>query len=153
MSHLLGRSAFAAVALALSSCGSLIEHDGPIAVTVVDLMPAVGAGQAWRVTFDVENDSADDLAVRAMDVEMRLNGADLGRGTTDAPFRLPPYGGARVEATLEGTWLGLARQMLTLAERRSLDWQVRGTVTTEGPQPRIFRFRNDGTLLDDGEDW
>lgn len=139
--------------LAVAACTSVLEDEGPIEVKVVDLVPAPGAGQAWRVTFDVDNRTAEDLAIQTMDVEMRLNGSDLGRGQAEEPFRLPPYGGARVEATLEGTWLGLAQQVLNLAARRSFDWQVRGTLTTEGPAPETLRFRNDGTLLDDDEDW
>jgi hypothetical protein len=138
--------------LSATACTSVLEETDPVDVRVVDLVPAVGtgSGQAWRVTFDVENRSDEDLPVRAMDVEMRLNGSELGRGRTEEPFRLPPYGGARVEATLEGTWLGLAQQVLNLAERRSFDWQVRGTLTTAD---EVLRFRDDGTLLDDGEDW
>jgi hypothetical protein len=138
--------------LGAAACTSVLPDGDPVEVRVVDLVPAAGtgSGQAWRVTLDVDNRSGDDLLVRRMDLEMRLNGSDLGRGGTGQPFRLPPYAGARVEATVEGTWLGLARQVLNLAERRSFDWQVRGTLTTE---EGTLRFRNDGTLLDDGEDW
>jgi hypothetical protein len=150
------RAALAAFAvLAASACAPVFGDAGPVDVTVVDLVPAVGrgTGQAWGVTFDVDNRSARDLAIRAMDVEMRLNGSDLGRGSAEAPFRLPAYGTARVELTIEGTWLGLARQMLNLADRQSFDWQVRGTLTAEGPSPETLHFRNDGTLLDDAADW
>ena len=123
------------LAAALLAAGCALPGHGidPPTFTLVDLRPLPGGAFEQRLELDlvVQNPNNFDVAIDGMRLQLDLNGQRLGRAVSN-------------EA------LTVARQLLALENRQSIDYRLSGDVFFAGPRSGRVSFDSSGEVLPTG---
>lgn len=79
-------------ALALGGC-SLMRLKAPdITPTAVEIVDAQVTGQRFKVSMHVQNPNDRDLPIKSVNCTLEVEGVEVGRGESAAPFNVPAHG-------------------------------------------------------------
>jgi len=107
-----------AVALFLSGCAAMHFQAPDITPTAVELMDAQLNQQLFKVTLHVQNPNDRALPIKSANCTLEIEGVEVGRGETTAPFNVPPHGETDFDmvvttnfaASVPNLLLGIARR-------------------------------------------
>jgi len=81
-----------ASALALGGCSVMRLKAPDITPTAVDVVDAQVTGQRFKVSMHVQNPNDRDLPIKSVNCTLEIEGVEVGRGESAAPFNVPAHG-------------------------------------------------------------
>ena len=82
-----------ALLVVLSGGCSLTRLQAPdITPTAVELVDAQVTEQRFKVALHVQNPNDRDLPIKSVNCTLQVEGVEVGRGESDAPFNVPAHG-------------------------------------------------------------
>ncbi|KGI76987.1 hypothetical protein [Oleiagrimonas soli] len=129
--------------VALSACGPTRKSVFPPLVSIQQLH--VGADGQWRMQLRIQNNSYDGVKFRAVNLDMKLHGADAGRIDQAIDLDIPALSVdvADVRITPSPT---AARLLAGNAVRYQLEGTATGT-PEQDKKPRTFKVKSGDTWL------
>ena len=136
------------VLLALSACSSLVPklETPALRVTNVALLGGNGSTQNLRLTIEVDNPNARQLAVRAIDYRVALGGTEFAQGATVEPFTVPALGRSSFDLNVSIDVLRALTLLAQNANAETLPYRVSGTVRLAEGALRTLPFTTEGTV-------
>jgi LEA14-like dessication related protein len=124
----------------------------PPSFTLVDMRPLAGGAFEQRLELDllVQNPNNFDVAIDGMRLQLDLNGQRLGRAVSNEPLTVARLDEARVTVQASITLWDVARQLLALEGRKSVDYRLSGDVFVAGPRSRRVSFDSSGEVIPTG---
>lgn len=138
-----------ALALALSGCAlvGLGTESPEVIVTGITPEPGGNLEQRMRVDLRVRNPNRFDLHVVGIDFQLDVNGTRLARGLGNQEVVVPALGEAVVSVTTSTSLLDLARQVMQVTERRSVEYEIHGRLHLADGWRRSVAFDSSNTLI------
>lgn len=132
----------------LAACSALVPklETPDLRVTNVALLGGDSKAQQLRVTIQVDNPNARQLAVRSIDYRMALGGQEVAQGATAAPFTVPALGQSSFDLDVN---IDVLRALTLFAANMKADtvpYRVTGTVRLAEGALRTLPFTSDGTV-------
>jgi hypothetical protein len=128
--------AAAALVLVIAVAGCAGYRDPiPPQVRLADLRPAVSGGlleQRFRLDLRVTNPNDFDLDIRAISVDLDLNGQPFASGLSNQSATVPALGNALVPVELSSGILEVARQLLGITQSTEFSYRLKGTAYLGG---------------------
>jgi LEA14-like dessication related protein len=87
-----GRVVLAAAAVFLGACAAVHFQTPDITPTAVELVDAQITEQRFKVTLHVQNPNDRALPIKSVDCSLEIQGVEVGRGESTAPFSVPAHG-------------------------------------------------------------
>ena len=117
-----------------------------LAVRKVEVVEANFAEQRLRLVLIAHNPNERALPIEGIDYTVYLGGDELGRGSTERGFVVPPRGDAAFDATLTTHLSALIVKILPRLRDggRSLEYRVVGEVRTSLPFLKRVPFDQQG---------
>ena len=84
--------ALAACAMLLAACSVMRLQAPDITPTSVELVDAQITGQRFKVGMHVQNPNDRELPIKAVSCALEIEGVEVGRGESSAPFSVPAHG-------------------------------------------------------------
>ncbi len=81
-----------ACALVLGGCSVMRLQAPDITPTSVELLDAQITGQRFKVGMHVQNPNDRDLPIKSVSCTLQIEGVEVGRGESSAPFSVPAHG-------------------------------------------------------------
>src|SRR5262245_10120497 len=136
-------------ALLVSGCAAFGPPMDPPTLTLLDLKPIPGGAFEQRLELEllVQNPNDFDLAIDGLRLQLDLNGQRLGRAVSKASLAIPRLDEARVKVEASITLFDVARQLLALEGKQSLDYRLAGDVFVVQPRARRLSFDSSGEVL------
>ncbi len=78
--------------LALGGCSFMRLQAPDITPTSVELVDAQITGQRFKVGMHVQNPNDRDLPIKSVNCTLQIEGVEVGRGESSAPFSVPAHG-------------------------------------------------------------
>ena len=130
-----------AIAALLAGCAS---HT-PLDVFVIGITPLEGAALEQRIRIDLRilNPNDQALAAHGMRLQLDVNGQRLARGVSDAAFTVPRLGETTTSIVASTSLFDLARQVVSLSARQSMDYTLSGELFVDG-MGRSAKFHQAG---------
>ena len=145
----LGRAALAATLLvALAGCASMLPKLQ--APTLVITQAVIGRGnlqqQQIRLTFHASNPNDRAIAIRSIECNLELEGAEFAQGTTDAAFTLPALGEADFNLNVTANVNAVLGALASGFGHHTVDYRVYGQVHLQGGVLRTIPFDQKGRV-------
>lgn len=146
------RPALLAVAMLAAGCALPGFGIDPPTFTLVDLRPLPGGAFEQRFELDlvVQNPNNFDMAIDGMRLQLDLNGLRLGRAVSNEALTVARLDEARMTVQASITLWAVARQLLVLESRQSLDYRLSGDVFVAGPRSTRVSFDSSGEVIPTG---
>jgi LEA14-like dessication related protein len=130
-----------AMAVLLAGCASYT----PLDVFVTGVAPLEGAPLEQRIRIDLRilNPNDQALAAHGMRIQLDVNGQRLARGVSDAAFTVPRLGEITTSIVASTSLFDLARQVVVLSARQSMDYALSGELFLDG-MGRSVKFHQAG---------
>jgi len=121
----------------------------PPTLTLLDVRPVPGGALEQRLELDllVQNPNDFDMAIDGLRLQLDLNGQRLGRAVSNATLEIPRLDETQVTVQASITLLDVARQLLALDSRQSLDYRLAGDIFVVTPRSRRLSFDSSGEVL------
>jgi LEA14-like dessication related protein len=136
-----------AVWLAACAAGGL--PDRPPEIHLVGLRPGGGGlfEQAVLLDLRVVNPNRQDIHFDGLTFNLRVNNQHLADGVSNQPVTVPGRGETRLRVTANADTLALVQQLLSLVERRRLDYAISGDVYIDsGIADHVVAYRSAGAI-------
>jgi LEA14-like dessication related protein len=119
----------------------------PLDVFVIGLTPMEGGALEQRVRVDlrIQNPNDQPLDARGLRLQLDVNGQRLARGVSAAPFAVPRLGETTTSIVASTSLFDLARQLVALPGRQTMNYVLKGTIFLEG-MGRSIEFHQAGEL-------
>jgi LEA14-like dessication related protein len=82
----------ASSAVLLGACSTMRLQAPDIIPTSVELVDAQITGQRFKVGMHVQNPNDRALPIKSVNCELDIEGVEVGRGESSAPFNVPAHG-------------------------------------------------------------
>lgn len=144
------RAAIAATALLpaiLTACATP-EDMAPPEVSLHDVR-FIQAGllqQDVELLLTVNNPNPNSMTLTGMRMSLDLNGNPLARGTSDETVTIPRLSSKTVPVRASVGSLDLARQILSLGQRRTVDYLLKGDAFVGRFEDKPLPFESTGSL-------
>ena len=137
-----------AVCLLGYGCSSLLPKLEPPQLEVVGLNFLGGdhQHQKLRLRLQVTNPNDRQIAVRSLDYQVALAGADFAQGSSTEPFTVPAMGQSEFDLDMNADLGSLLRVLSAHLGDSSLDYQVTGRVHLAEGLVRELPFKGHGQL-------
>jgi LEA14-like dessication related protein len=83
---------FGGLAVTLGGCALTRLQAPDITPTSVELVDAQVTGQRFKVGLHVQNPNDRDLPIKSVNCALEIEGVEVGRGESTAPFSVPAHG-------------------------------------------------------------
>ena len=129
-------------------CSALVPHLKAPELKVVGMHYLGGDGhhQQLRLRIQVTNPNDRQIAVRSIDYQVALAGADFARGSSAEPFTVPASGQSDFDLNVRADVSALLRVLGAHLGDSALDYQVTGTVHLAEGLLRDIPFKGHGQL-------
>jgi LEA14-like dessication related protein len=119
----------------------------PVDVFVIGLTPTEGAALEQRVRVDlrIQNPNDSPLNARGLSIRLDVNGQRLARGVSDSAFIVPRLGETTTSVVASTSLFDIARQILILPSRETINYVIDGEVFLDGSGRRV-KFHQAGEL-------
>jgi LEA14-like dessication related protein len=140
------------VAVLASGCALMGPGIDPPTFTLLDLRPLPGGAFEQRLELDlrVQNPNDFDVAIDGMRLQLDLNGQRLGRAVSNEALSVARLDEARMTIQASITLWAVARQLLALEGRQSLDYRLSGDIFVAGPRSTRVSFDSSGEVIPSG---
>jgi LEA14-like dessication related protein len=108
----------AAAAVLLGGCAALHFQAPDITPTAVELMDAQLDRQRFKVMLHVQNPNDRALPIKSADCTLQIEGVEVGRGETTAPFTVPAHGEADFDMVVTTNFASSVPDLLLRVARR-----------------------------------
>lgn len=110
------------LALGLSACATLPNHDPPM-VSVAGVEPLEGQGMELRfaIKLRVQNPNGTELSFRGAALKLDVNGQRLASGVSDQAGTVPAYGETLFTVPVTVPMLAAARQIIGMMDNKPRD--------------------------------
>lgn len=134
--------------LSLAACSALVPRlETPaLRVTEVAVLGADSKAQQLRLTIQVDNPNARQLAVRSIDYRLALGGEEVAEGATTAPFTVPALGQSSFDLDVNIDMLRALTLLAANMKADTLPYRVTGTVRLAEGALRTLPFTSNGTV-------
>ena len=118
---------------ALPGCTGLRNLEPPeVVVTAIRPVDATLMEQRFDVDLRIYNPNNRDLSVEGVDFELDLNGKRLARGAGATDLDLPRLGEAETTVRVSSSFLGLARQLMSVGDTQTVSYRMKGRIHLRG---------------------
>lgn len=125
-----------AITLLLLLVASCARYGDPIPpqVRLADLRPATGGllEQRFRLDLRVTNPNDFDLDIRAINVDLDLNGRPFASGLNNQSVTVPALGNALVPVELSSGILEVVQQLMGMTRSTEFSYHLKGTAYLGG---------------------
>ena len=137
-----------AMCLLVEACSALVPKLEPPKFKVVGLKLMGGdrQHQQLRLRLQVTNPNDRQIAVRSIDYQVALAGADFAQGSSAEAFTLPALGQTDFDLDMNADLNALVRVLGAHLGASSLDYEVSGHVHLAEGLVREFPFKGHGQL-------
>ncbi len=137
-----------AVLMSLAACSALVPklETPALRVTNVALLSGDSKAQQLRLTIQVDNPNARQLAVRSIDYRLALGGQEVAQGATTAAFTVPALGQSNFDLDVNIDVLRALTLFAGNMKADTLPYRVTGTVRLAEGALRTLPFAADGTV-------
>lgn len=145
--HRIGAAVLLVVLLAVAGCARFGDPIPP-QVRLADLRPMAGGllEQRFRLDLRVTNPNDFSLNIRAVSVDLDLNGQPFASGLSNQSARIPALGNAVVPVEVSSGILDLARQLLGMSQTTEFSYRLKGTAYLGGLSGGDVPFEQSGSL-------
>ncbi len=136
------------LALLLVSACATPENIEPPAFRLVDmqLLPGSLFEQRFELTLRILNPNDFDLDLDGANMKLRLNDRDFAQGVSDQRVTVPRLGEGEMRFTAATSVLDVVQQVMTMAEREDLAYEISGTAFLQGFERRAVPYSLAGEL-------
>jgi len=120
----------------------------PPQVRLADMRPLTGGllEQRFRLDLRVTNPNDFALDIRAISVDLDLNGQPFASGLSNQATTVPALGNALIPVELSSGILEIARQLLGMTQSTELSYSMKGTAYLGGIGADDVPFEQSGSL-------
>jgi LEA14-like dessication related protein len=144
--------ALAAIGLVLMliGCAGLGKALDPPRISLADLriQPSTGLETAFLIQLRVINPNDIDLEVRAVSLDLELNGQPFASGITNTPTTVPAYGSNLIEVQTYSSVIHMVRTMIGIHQSGEIAYRAKGKLRMGGDAllPPWLPFDASGTF-------
>ena len=130
-----------------ASCAVLPKFESP-KLSVVSLKMQSGDffSQKVLVRMRVFNPNDRELPIKGITYRLEVNDAELGNGSTAAPFIVPAMGEAEFDMQITANLAGALSKLLSRRDSSTLDYRLRGNVNLSSGFLRRIPFDERGSV-------
>ncbi|MEM7170790.1 MAG: LEA type 2 family protein [Pseudomonadota bacterium] len=129
----------------LASCQLPTDFETPdFRIINVQLLPGGLFEQRLLLSLRIINPNDFALDIDGANMNLQLNGQAFGRGVSDQRVTVPRLGEGQMDFTVSTGLLEVVQQVMTLAERDSLDYKITGTAFLSGLSRRSVPYEIEG---------
>lgn len=150
---------FTAAARTIAVCGSILILLGcagigkglePPRISLADirLQQRTGLETAFIMQLRVINPNDIDLDIRAVSLDLEVNGQPFASGVSDAPVTIPAYGSNLVEVQTYTSVIHMVKSMIGIHQSGEIAYRVKGRLRTGGAAllPPLMPFDASGSF-------
>lgn len=140
-------STLMAVVLLVAGCARFGDPIPP-QVRLADLRPLSGGllEQRFRLDLRVTNPNDFSLDIRAVNVDLDLNGQPFANGLSNQSVTIPALGNGIVSVELSSGILAVVQQLMGMTQNTEFSYQMKGTAYLGGFTRDSFPFEQSGSL-------
>jgi LEA14-like dessication related protein len=143
MQRIVSRATMVPIALFAAACAMLAPRPEAPAIALEGLRIERVASDETRValTLAMENPNDREVTIDALEFSLSIAGAPVATGALAAPLSLPARGSGRADIVATTTLAAVRTALDASLRRRSIDYELSGTVVVSG---RALRFARRG---------